>query len=89
LDCVVDADDLLFLLWKLFKENKQILDKYRKVYKYILVDEAQDNNSLQYELFSMLAYPENNIFLVGDDDQSMYGFRGARPDQFIYFKQVL
>jgi DNA helicase II / ATP-dependent DNA helicase PcrA len=87
MECVVDADDLLFLLWKLFKENPVILDKYRALYKYLLVDEAQDNNGLQYELFQMLAYPENNLFIVGDDDQSMYGFRGARPDQFIYFNK--
>ncbi len=88
MDCLVDADDLLFLLWKLLKENRSILEKYRGIYKYILVDEAQDNNSLQYELFHMLAYPENNLFIVGDDDQSMYGFRGARPDQFINFQQT-
>lgn len=87
LECVVDADDLLFLLWKLLKEKPAILDKYRGLYKYMLVDEAQDNNGIQYDLFKMLAYPQNNLFIVGDDDQSMYGFRGARPDQFIYFSK--
>lgn len=83
---LVDADDLLFLLVRLFREFPDILAKYQKLYKYVMVDEAQDNNSMQWELMSMIAYPENNLFVVGDDDQSMYGFRGARPDQFIYFK---
>lgn len=81
----IDGDDMLYLTWKLFKEHPDILKKYQDIYKYILVDEAQDSNSLQYELMAMLAYPENNLFIVGDDDQSMYGFRGARPEQFIEF----
>lgn len=65
----VDADDLLYLLVKLFKEEKSILEKYQKLYDYILVDEAQDNNYQQYELIKMLGKPNNNIFIVGDDDQ--------------------
>lgn len=81
----IDADDMLFLLWKLFKEHPDVLAKYQKIYEYILVDEAQDNNTIQYELFGMLAYPQNNLLLVGDCDQSMYGFRGARPDEFINY----
>jgi DNA helicase-2/ATP-dependent DNA helicase PcrA len=85
---IIDADDLLFLLLKMFKEYPIILNKYRKFYKYLLVDETQDNNQSQYELVRLLAYPENNVFVVGDDDQSMYSFRGARPDQFIHFNQA-
>lgn len=83
----IDGDDMLFLLYKLFREHPDILAKYQKLYKYIMVDEAQDNNGIQYELFRMLAYPENNLFLVGDVDQSMYSFRGARPDEFITYAQ--
>ncbi|AGR47091.1 putative UvrD-like helicase [Bacillus phage Shanette] len=84
----IDGDDMLYLLWKLLKEHPEVLKKYQDIYKYILVDEAQDSNSLQYELMSMLAYPENNLFIVGDDDQSMYGFRGAKPEQFIEFSSA-
>lgn len=68
---IIDGDDLLFLLWKLLREEPEILAKYRRIYKYFLVDETQDNNDLQYELITMLAYPENNIFVVGDDDQCL------------------
>lgn len=85
-DQLLDGDDLIFLLWKLFKEDTDILKKYQGYYKYILVDEAQDNNGIQYDLFNMLCQPQKNLFVVGDDDQSMYSFRGARPDQFINFK---
>jgi DNA helicase II / ATP-dependent DNA helicase PcrA len=81
----IDGDDMLYLLWKLFKENPDILKKYQGYYKYLLVDEAQDNNGLQYELIRMLGAPEYNTFVVGDDDQSMYGFRGAKPEEFINF----
>lgn len=82
---ILDVDDLLLHLVNLFKTDKAMLDKYRKIYKYIMVDEGQDNNTLQYELVRLLAYPENNIFIVGDDSQSIYGFRGSRPDEFISF----
>lgn len=82
---LLDGDDLIFLLWKLFKDDPEVLAKYQRYYSYIMVDEAQDNNGIQYELFDMLSRPKHNLFVVGDDDQSMYGFRGARPDQFINF----
>lgn len=83
----IDFDDMLFLTAKLFREHKDILSKYQKQYDYVLVDEGQDNNQLQYEIFESIASPQNNIFLVGDDDQSMYSFRGAKPEEFISFKQ--
>lgn len=85
-DLKIDSDDMLFLLWRLLKENKEVLQKYQSIYKYIMVDESQDNNSIQYEIFSMLALPEGNLFIVGDDDQCMYSFRGANPEEFIFFK---
>lgn len=83
---LLDADDLLFLLVRLFQEHRDILAKYQKKFRYLLVDEAQDNNGLQYQLIKMLGYPEYNVFLVGDDDQSMYSFRGAKPEEFIHFR---
>lgn len=86
-DCLIDFDDLLIKLYELFRDNNKILKKYQNKYKYLLIDEAQDNNSAQYKLIKMLAYPHNNIFLVGDDDQSMYKFRGARPDEFVNFSK--
>lgn len=65
----IDGDDMLYLLWKLFKQHPEILKKYQRIYKYLLVDEAQDNNRIQYELIRMLGAPEYNTFVVGDDDQ--------------------
>lgn len=82
---IIDFDDMIINLYKLFVEHPEILSKYQKKFKYILVDEAQDNNYAQYKLIDMLIQRSNNVFLVGDDDQSMYRFRGARPDQFIKF----
>ena len=81
---VMDGDDLLFNLVRLLQTNREVLQKYRRMYKYIMIDEAQDNNQLQNDIFSLLGAPEYNIFVVGDDDQAMYSFRGARPDLFIH-----
>lgn len=86
-DKVVDFDDMLLLLYKLFKKHPRILAKYQKKFQYIMVDEAQDNNFAQYELIEMLGKPHDNVYIVGDDDQSMYGFRGARPEEFVNFKK--
>ena len=85
-DQLIDMDDLLFLLVDLFETYPDILAKYQGLYQYIMVDESQDNNAQQYKLMRMLAKPNYNIFYVGDDDQSMYGFRGAKPLEFIYLK---
>ncbi|QMV48475.1 ATP-dependent DNA helicase [Bacillus phage vB_BsuM-Goe9] len=87
-ECVIDGDDMLYLLWWLFKQHPDVLARYQKKFKYLLVDEAQDNNGLQYEIIKMLGKPENNLFLVGDDDQSMYSFRGAKPEEFIDFTKT-
>jgi DNA helicase-2/ATP-dependent DNA helicase PcrA len=83
----IDFDDMLFLTVRYFDANPEALKKYQQKFKYVMVDETQDNNSLQYKLVKMLAYPHNNIFVVGDDDQSMYTFRGAEPDSFINFEK--
>lgn len=60
----------------MFVKRSDILKQWQNVYRYILIDEFQDINTIQYETVKMLACPDNNIFIVGDDDQSIYGFRG-------------
>lgn len=78
-----DFGDCLIGVWKIFKENSSFLKKYQGLFKYVLVDEAQDNNLAQYVVMRMIAAPENNLTMVGDDYQSIYGFRGAAPSEFI------
>ncbi len=73
----LDFDDLLLKTRKLFWEFPDVLDKYRNMYKYVLVDEFQDVNKVQYDILKMLALGHRNFFAVGDEDQSIYGFRGA------------
>jgi DNA helicase-2/ATP-dependent DNA helicase PcrA len=72
---------------KLFRERPNILEKYRTRFKYILVDEFQDTNWSQYELVKMIAAPKNNLTVVGDDDQSIYRFRGAAMANILEFKK--
>ena len=81
----IDFDDILILTYQLFKSRPDILKKWQNKYRYILVDEFQDINQVQYDVICMLAEPENNLFIVGDDDQSIYGFRGARPEIMLGF----
>jgi DNA helicase-2/ATP-dependent DNA helicase PcrA len=73
----VDFDDLLLLPLELFRERPDILDKLQHRYDHILIDEFQDTNRIQYNLARAIALPQNNIYAVGDDDQSIYGWRGA------------
>jgi DNA helicase II / ATP-dependent DNA helicase PcrA len=73
----VDFDDLLRLPIDLFKAKPEILDRLQRKYDHVLIDEFQDTNRHQYELARLLAAPQNNLFVVGDDDQSIYGWRGA------------
>lgn len=73
----VDFDDLILLPIKIFKSYPEILEKYHKRYRYFLVDEFQDTNPLQYELLKLLSSHTHNLCVVGDDDQSIYGWRGA------------
>lgn len=82
----IDFDDMLIKTYNLLKQNKQILDRVRSVYRYILVDEFQDINKVQFEVIKLIASPNNNIFVVGDEDQSIYGFRGSRPDFLLEFE---
>ena len=81
----LDYDDMLVQTWQLFKERPDILLAWQKKYTYILIDEFRDINRIQYEIIRMLARPENNLFVVGDDDQSIYRFRGARPEILLGF----
>lgn len=85
-DGKMDFDDILRECYLLLCENHTILEQWRELYKYILIDEFQDINRIQMNIIEMLASPLNNIFVVGDDDQSIYGFRGARPEIMIEFK---
>lgn len=82
---MVDFDDLLLLTKELFINFPEVLEKYQSVHKYILVDEFQDTNYIQYEIIKMLASKHHNLFVVGDDDQSIYSFRGACVDNMQRF----
>lgn len=81
----IDFDDMLLLCYELFSERPDILKLWQNKFKYILVDEFQDINILQYDIVKMLAAPDNNLFIVGDDDQSIYRFRGAKPEIMLNF----
>ena len=83
----IDFDDMLVLCYELFVKRPDILAKWQAKFKYILVDEFQDINQVQYDVIKMLAAPENNLFVVGDDDQSIYGFRGADAKIMFAFKE--
>ncbi|MBQ7134279.1 MAG: UvrD-helicase domain-containing protein [Ruminococcus sp.] len=82
----MDFDDLLCNTVKLFKECPDVLDMYQRQFKYIMVDEYQDTNKVQYEFVSHLAKKHNNICVVGDDDQSIYKFRGATIENILSFE---
>ena len=81
----LDFDDMILYCYELFSQRKDILAAWQKKFQYILVDEFQDINQLQYDIVRMLAQPQNNLFIVGDDDQSIYHFRGARPEIMLDF----
>ncbi len=81
---LIDFDDMLTLTYELFKERTDILSAWQKKYQYILVDEFQDINQIQYDILRMMAAPENNLFMVGDDDQSIYRFRGSKPEIMLH-----
>lgn len=83
----VDFDDMLLLCRQVLYEREDILKQWQKRFEYILIDEFQDINPLQYEVIQMLAKPQDNIFVVGDDDQAIYGFRGSRPELMFQFQK--
>lgn len=83
----IDFDDMLVFCYELFRERGDILAAWQRKFQYILIDEFQDINAAQYSVIKMLAQPENNLFIVGDDDQSIYGFRGASPEIMLNFEK--
>lgn len=82
----LDFGDLIVYLLKLFRLRPNILGQYREKFRYIMVDEFQDTNWAQYEMVKLLAAPENNLVVVGDDDQAIYKFRGASLSNILQFK---
>lgn len=83
--CKIDFEDMLIQCRDLFMKRPDILKKWQEKFQYILVDEFQDVNQAQYDVVRMLAAPQDNLFVVGDDDQSVYGFRGAKPGIMMEF----
>jgi DNA helicase II / ATP-dependent DNA helicase PcrA len=83
----VDFDDLLLWAWRLFEENPETREQYSRRFEYLLVDEFQDTNLVQYELLRHLAYYHKNIFVVGDEDQSIYRWRGADYRNILRFEE--
>lgn len=84
---LLDFDDLIIKTIELFKSNPEILKRYQNKFQYILVDEFQDTNALQYNLMLMLANQHHNLFVVGDDFQSIYSFRGAQIENIHHFRE--
>ena len=83
---LLDFDDLLVYCYQLFQKHPDILQAWQKKFRYILIDEFQDINRIQYDIIKMLAGERKNLFIVGDDDQSIYRFRGAKPEIMLHFK---
>ncbi len=82
---LIDFDDILLYTLDLLNRRTDILKLWQEKYQYILIDEFQDINRVQYDIIRLLALPQNNLFIVGDDDQSIYQFRGARPEIMLNF----
>lgn len=83
---LIDFDDMLVYCYELLSQRKDILSAWQRKFRYILIDEFQDINKIQFEIVKMLARPEDNLFAVGDDDQSIYRFRGAKPELMLGFE---
>ncbi len=83
----IDFDDMLVMTYDLFSKRADILSAWQKKYSYILIDEFQDINKTQYDIVRLLAGEERNLFVVGDDDQSIYRFRGAKPEIMLGFEK--
>ncbi len=84
----MDFDDMLSLTLATLRWDKSFLEKWQERFRYIMIDEIQDMNALQFEVIRLLALPDNNLFVVGDDDQSIYGFRGAEPKIMLDFPKT-
>ncbi len=84
---LMDFDDMLVYTYELFSRRPDILSAWQSKYRYILIDEFQDINGLQWEIMKMMAEPDRNLFAVGDDDQSIYRFRGSKPEIMLGFNK--
>lgn len=84
----IDFDDMLTKCYELLMNQPAILQSIRNMYQYILIDEFQDINSVQFEIIKLLSSPSENLFVVGDDDQSIYSFRGANPNFILEFDKI-
>ena len=82
---LIDFDDMMLYTYELFKARADILKAWQNKFRYILIDEFQDVSPLQYAIVRLLVAPENHLFIVGDDDQSIYNFRGAKPEIMLNF----
>lgn len=78
---------MLTMSYTILKDNPNILEKYRNKFKHIQVDEGQDTSRIQNKIIDLIAHPRNNVFVVADDDQSIYAFRGASPEDLLKFKE--
>jgi len=83
---MIDFDDMLLIALRVLEKHENILNFYTSKYKYVQVDEAQDTSIVQHKLIKLISQKHNNIFMVADDDQSIYGFRGAYPKYLLDFK---
>ena len=85
---MVDFDDMLLLVYQLFRDFPEILQEYQERYRYLLVDEYQDTNTAQFVIIKMIAGEKPNLCVVGDDDQSIYSWRGAEVSNILDFPQI-
>ncbi len=85
---LMDFDDMLGYAYTALRKQPRLLESYRSRYPYLCVDEAQDTSKLQHEIIRLIAAPRNNLFMVGDEDQSIYRFRGAHPQALLDFPQI-
>ena len=83
----IDFDDMLVLCYNLLSSRPEVLEGWQRKFRYILIDEFQDINRIQYDVIRLLALPQNNLFVVGDDDQAIYGFRGADSELMFQFRK--
>ena len=84
---LMDYDDQMIYAYRMLKNSGELLDFYRRKYRYICVDEAQDTSRIQHMIIELLAGDEGNLFMVGDEDQSIYGFRAAYPEALLNFEK--
>lgn len=84
----IDFDDVLLIAYRMLQEQPALLQELQNKFQYVMVDEFQDTNALQYELVKMIAHPQHNLMVVGDDDQTIYSFNGARSEFILEFEKL-